>query len=155
MTQGEARQLVTARLAALTPAVGYAQNSTAWVESVVPLVPEFEPEPKSHLSFFVDDRDMSLKPTREGVNGQLLALSLYRLRFLFRLRPNSRITDWDAASDAARAVWRHLLTESGSWNGDLNLSPAEAGFVTRSIVGDAAFCVVTVALVAEYFTEAV
>ena len=155
MTPAEARQLVTTRITTLSPGAGYAQGATAWVESVVPLVPEFDPEPKAHLSFFVDDRDLSLMPSRQGTNGELLVIATHRVRFLFRLRPNSRVADWDSASDAARALWRHLLTEAAAWTGALNLSPVEGGFVTRAIVGDAAFCVVTVVFVAQYFSEAV
>ena len=155
MTPAEVRQLVTARIVALTPDAGYSQGQAAWVQSVIPLVPEFEPEPMALLSFFVDDLDMSLLPSREVANGELLVSGTLRVRFLIRLRPNSRIADWDGASTAARAIWRHLLTESGSWNGELNVLPVEAGFCTRTVVGDQAFCVVTHSFIGEYFTEAV
>lgn len=155
MTPAAARALVTARIAALTPDVGYAQGTAAWVEALVPLIPEFEPEPKAHLSFFVDDRQQSLKRTRANSGEQLLVNTPARIRFLFRLRPNSRKDDWDAASDAARAVWRQLLSESGSWNGDLNVFPPDGVFCERSVIGDAAFCLVTLTLQLEHFTEAV
>jgi hypothetical protein len=144
MTPASARQAITERIAALVVS-GY--EGDAWTEARVPLVPEYDPEPKAQLSFFVDNRQITILPTRANALEPLLVGSVWTVRFLYRLRANARISDWDG-SDAARvALWKHLL----SWESELRLSPAP-DFSTSRILGD--WVVVETRFLVKFYSDA-
>ena len=132
MSPAEARQAITARIAALVPDASYQQGAEAWTEAKVPLVPEFTPEPAAQLSFYVDNRVLTLIPSRASAVESLYTSSVWVVRFLYRLRASSRVADWDLCSAAEAALWRHLL----AWELDqLRLVPS-SDFVQRRILGD-------------------
>lgn len=101
----------------------------AWHESTVPLVPEWEPENRSHLAFWVDDRQHDDQfPSHSGPNQSVEARSPVVIRFLFEQRPGSRTEDWDGAVVAARHLLSDLL---GDDTDDYTCTSAGAGLIRR------------------------
>ena len=132
MTPADARQAITARIEALVPTSGYLQGSESWMEASVPLVPEFTPEPAAQLSFFVDNRSLTLTSTRQSATEELLFGGIWVVRFLYRLRSSDRVGDWDRCTAAEVALWQQLL----GWNvANLRLVAAP-DFLSRRILGD-------------------
>lgn len=149
MTPAEARQAITTRIAELVPDAAYLQTAgEAWTESRVPLVPEYDPEPKAQLSFFVDNRQITILPTRANALEQILIGSVWTIRFLYRMRAQDRVGDWDR-SDAARvALWKHLL----SWVSEIRLSPSPDFSSTRPLQD---WVVVELRFLTEFYCDAV
>lgn len=153
MTPAEARQTITARIAALTVDPGYQQSNTdAWTESKVPLVPELTPEPAAHLSFFVDNRRISLLQTRQNASQDLLINAPVTIRFLYRMRASNRVGDWDGADAARVALWKWLLNGWEETYG-LNINPSEPDLSTFQVIGD--WIAVSLTIVCTYYSEAV
>lgn len=153
MTPGETRQAITARIAALPVDPSYQQSATdAWRESAVPLVPERDPEPAAQLTFFVDNRRISLLQTRQNASQDLLINAPVVIRFLYRMRPSDRVGDWDRADAARVALWKWLLN---GWEEDLelNINPSEPDMSTFQVIGD--WIAVSLTIVCSYYTEAV
>lgn len=153
MTPAAARQTITSRIAALTVDSSYRQSdSDAWTESKVPLVPELTPEPAAHLSFFVDNRRISLLQTRENAAQDLLVNQPVTIRFLYRMRSSNRVGDWDSADAARVALWKWLLDGWEETYG-LNINPSEPDFSTFQVIGD--WIAVSLVFVCTYYSEAV
>lgn len=153
MTPAEARQTITARIVALTVDPGYQQSNTdAWTESKVPLVPELTPEPAAHLSFFVDNRRISLLQTRQNASQDLLINAPVTIRFLYRMRASNRVGDWDGADAARVALWKWLLNGWEETYG-LNINPSEPDLSTFQVIGD--WIAVSLTIVCTYYSEAV
>jgi hypothetical protein len=153
MTPAEARQTITARIAALAVDPAYQQSSTdAWTESKVPLVPELTPEPAAHLSFFVDNRRISLLQTRQNASQDLLINAPITIRFLYRMRASNRVGDWDGADVARVALWKWLLNGWEEAYG-LNINPSEPDLSTFQVIGD--WIAVSLTIVCTYYSEAV
>jgi hypothetical protein len=153
VTPAEARQTITARIVALTVDPGYQQSNTdAWTESKVPLVPELTPEPAAHLSFFVDNRRISLLQTRQNASQDLLINAPVTIRFLYRMRASNRVGDWDGADAARVALWKWLLNGWEETYG-LNINPSEPDLSTFQVIGD--WIAVSLTIVCTYYSEAV
>lgn len=153
MTPAEARQAITAHISVLAVDAAYQQSGTdAWKEALVPLVPERDPEPLAHLSFFVDNRRIALLQTRENAAQDMLINSTITIRFLYRMRAANRVGDWDGADAARVALWKWLLN---GWEEEfgLNINPAEPELSTFQVLGD--WIAVSLAITCTYYTEAV
>jgi hypothetical protein len=144
----EVRQAITARILALTPtngygagASGYAQTANdAWREAADPLFPEWEPQTRQHLSFFVDDRDLEDTIGARGHDDHPVMGAPLVVRFLASWRPMSRKVDWDAAGKAGAHLYRHLLADG--WTQDFEVQrttrpitriPAEDGVIVVEV----------------------
>jgi len=116
MTHAEARGLITARIAAITPAASYASSSFAlesitWAESPTPLIPEVDVEPDTlaPLAFWVDNRTVTTRPTRSGHDPMFVNTAI-TVRFLYPFRENGPpADDWDRAAYALEALVDQLL----------------------------------------------
>jgi hypothetical protein len=151
MTPYEVRQAITTRIAALPVAAGYQQSATdAWTEAKVPLIPELTPEPAAHLSFFVDNRNLSLTRSRANSSELLYVQSTWTIRFLSRMRAADRVGDWDKANAATVALWKWLL--ASGWTTEIGITPAD-NFSTIQVVGD--FLAVSLNFELTFATEAV
>ena len=135
MSPAQARQAITARIADLAPDATYQQGSEIWTEAKVPLIPELTPEPLAQLAFFVDNRNLSLTPTRQNAAEDLYFSPIWTIRFLYRLRASDRVNDWDRASAACVALYQWLL----AWNTDLSLLPND-DFANFRVLGDWVVC---------------
>lgn len=144
----DVRALVNARVAALTPSSSYYHQATdQWAESSIPLIPELDPGPIEHLRFFVDDRTVNQRESRNSSGDNTFVDTTLAVRFCYRMRPHDRVTDWDGASKAAMALRRQLLADD--WSGDVTIRP-DPQVLTRQVYGDV--IVVTVYVGALYFT---
>lgn len=151
MTPYAARQAITARIAALVVDASYQQSTTdAWTEGKVPLIPELTPEPAAHLSFFVDDRNLSLSRSRANSAELLYVRSTWTVRFLSRMRAADRVGDWDKANAAAVALWKWLL--ASGWTTEIGITPSD-NFSTIQVLGD--FLAVSLSFEFTFATEAV
>ena len=101
-------------LAAQLDATPYQQDDEAWHVALRPLRTgiDLEPEPLAHLALTVvigasssDDLYRS-RPGHDMRNVSRLEVS-----FNYRLRPDSQLTDWDLASDAAEDVAKLVFDE--------------------------------------------
>lgn len=134
-------EALTARIAALTPTDGYSSSTAngyahdandAWTASDQALVPEYAPNPATHLAFFVDDRNL------ESIDGytqdhELLVAAPVVVRYLFQVRPYDQVRDWRASSRAATALLAWLTAEG--WSGEFNVLPASGPLLNRTPVG--------------------
>jgi hypothetical protein len=124
----EVRQILTNRIADLAVVSSYRQgDGDRWQEATEPLVPEWEPATRAHLSFFVDDRDLlDTQRTRSTIDDQPLVQAPMVIRFLYRVRPlrptalddRPKVADWDRAALAGRHLLRELLSTSADAGGD-------------------------------------
>lgn len=134
-------EALTARIAALTPTDGYSSSTAngyahdvndVWTASDQALVPEYAPNPATHLAFFVDDRNL------ESIDGytqdhELLVAAPVVVRFLFQIRPYDQVRDWRASSRAATALLAWLMADG--WSGEFNVLPASGPLLNRTPVG--------------------
>lgn len=134
-------EALTARIAALTPTDGYSSSTAngyahdandAWTASDQALVPEYAPNPATHLAFFVDDRNL------ESIDGytqdhELLVAAPVVVRYLFQVRPYDQVRDWRASSRAATALLAWLTADG--WSGEFNVLPASGPLLNRTPVG--------------------
>lgn len=151
MTPYAVRQAITTRIAALAVDASYQQSATdAWTQGKVPLIPELTPEPAAHLSFFVDNRNLSLSGSRANTAEQLYVRSTWTIRFLSRMRPADRVGDWDKANAAAVALWKWLLAEG--WTTEIGITPSD-NFSTVQVLGD--FLAVSLNFDFTFATEAI
>lgn len=134
-------EALTARITALTPTDGYSSSTAngyahdandAWTASDQALVPEYAPNPATHLAFFVDDRNL------ESIDGytqdhELLVAAPVVVRYLFQVRPYDQVRDWRASSRAATALLAWLTAEG--WSGEFNVLPASGPLLNRTPVG--------------------
>ena len=137
----ELRQRVSAHVAALEPLAAYCRvdprtglHNDAWRPAVEPLVVEWEPKNRAHLSFFVDDRDLVNPGARRDGGGYFdgqFEASL-TVRFLTQLRPANRTADWDASGHAGAHLLQHLL----GWDDPLVLLAPQRAVFSRSPIGD-------------------
>lgn len=134
MTPWEVRQQITTRIAALVVDPSYQQNAAdAWRESKNPLIPEFMPEPAAHLAFFVDNRDGQIAPTRQNAGEAIRFEAPIIVRYLSRLRPDARVSDWDMAQKALVHLIQHLL---GWQPADIDLSLSPSTYASRVVGAD-------------------
>lgn len=134
-------EALTARIAALTPTDGYSSSTAngyahdpndAWTASDQALVPEYAPNPATHLAFFVDDRNL------ESIDGytqdhELIVAAPVVVRYLFQVRPYDQVRDWRASSRAATALLAWLTADG--WSGEFNVLPASGPLLNRTPVG--------------------
>ena len=151
MTPSEVRQAITTRIAALPVDSSYGSTATdAWREAKVPLVPEYDPEPAAHLSFFVDNRNLNLNRSRANASEQLYPRTIWTIRFLSRMRATARVDDWDKADVARVDLWKWLL--ASGWTTEFGITPADT-FSTFQIIGD--WVAVNLSFEITFSTEAV
>jgi len=151
-TPSQVRGYITAQIAAIVVDSSYQQSATdAWRESKVPLMPEFTPEPAEQLSFFVDNRRLTLADTRANSAEELLVNGPMLIRFLYRLRAASRVADWDKADAARVALWKSLLSGWESAYG-MNITPADQ-FSDIQVLGD--WLAVSIGINVQFYTPAV
>jgi len=145
----EVRQQITTRIAALTVAAAYQQNAAdAWRETKNPLIPEFMPEPAAHLAFFVDNRDGQIAMTRQNTLEAVRFEAPVTVRFLSRLRPDARVSDWDMAQKALVALLQWLLV----WQpDDFDLSISPGAYASRVVGAD--YVAVELRITAIYLTS--
>lgn len=104
----EVAAAIVDRIEALTPS-GYTQDADdAWRQSETPLIPELMPEQIAHLAFWVDDRDGTAIASRQNSDEAIEMRPRLVVRFLARLRPNSRNGDWILGQKALLALLRWL-----------------------------------------------
>lgn len=146
----DVRAAIVARIEALTPS-GYSQdNDDAWRESETPLIPEFMPEHLAHLAFWLDDRDGTTVPSRENSAEAIELRPRLTVRFLARLRPNSRNDDWVLAQRAQMALIRQL----NNWQpAEFDILLDDAIYTSRVVGNDYLAC--ELRLRAVYQTSAV
>lgn len=134
ITPWEVRQQITARIVALVVDASYQQNAAdAWRESKNPLIPEFMPEPAAHLAFFVDNRDGQIALTRQNAGEAIRFETPVIVRYLSRLRPDARVSDWDMAQKALVYLIQHLL---GWQPAEIDLSLSPGAYASRVVGAD-------------------
>jgi hypothetical protein len=140
MEPWEVSAAITARIEALVPDASYRQDADdAWRQCEQPLIPELAPEHLAHLSFWVDDRDGSTIPSRQNADEMIEMRPRVVVRFLARLRPNSRNDDWTRGQRALVYLLRHLNT--AAWQtGDLTILLDEPIYSMRVVGNDYIAC---------------
>lgn len=133
---------ITARITALTPTDGYSSSTAsgyahdandAWTASDQALVPEYAPNPATHLSFFVDDRNLE-SLDGETEDHEVLVAAPVIIRYLYQIRPYDQVRDWRGSSRAAQALLAWLMVDG--WSGEFNVLPASGPLLNRTPVGD-------------------
>ena len=142
----EVRQQITERITALSPDASYQQLATdAWIETKAPLIPEIMPDPLSNLAFFCDDRALRLLTGRQSAADGLRVEATVIVRFLYRLRTQTRVDDWDRAAKAAHA----LVVQLDGWQpADFDLY-LENSAIDRQVLTD--FVAVSLRFTVQYF----
>ncbi len=155
-TPGAVRRALTTRLAALTPEAGYrqfAEDDAAWrgVWRVSTDALENAPSVRAHLSFFFDDSETeSMGQSRINVAEGYLVSCPVTLRFLYRIRPENEVEDWDAAADAALHAMRDLVNWALT-DADVNLAPMDGLAILRTQIENSPWLLVEVAFTADYY----
>lgn len=126
------RQAIAARIESMPVADAYQhQAGDAWRESEIPLVPEWAPAGRAHLSFGVDDRSTDdLNETFSSLAEAPLIEAPVVVRVNFEVRPDQMRQDWDAAAVAGRHLVRWLLEEG--WFDPLSLHSGGTGLIRRT-----------------------
>ena len=149
----EVRALITTRIVAITPLAGYLhpKGVQAWHESAEPLVPEWEPNTRAHLAFFVDDRFVDdSQQTRDRGSGFIFAEAPITVRFLFESRPMAaKITDWDGAHQACVHILRSLISDPILAAADIEITPQQ-NLYSREPAGEQGWLICEVFLMARY-----
>ena len=141
---------IVARIEALIPS-GYTQDADdAWRQTETPLIPEFMPEHLAHLAFWLDDRDGGTIHSRQNADDAIEMRPRLVVRFLARLRPNSRNADWGLGQTAMMA----LLRELNNWQpAEFDILLDDAIYTSRVVGNDYLAC--ELRLRAVYQTSAV
>ena len=91
------------------------------------------PEPAAHLAFFVDNRDGQIAPTRQNAGEAIRFETPIIVRYLSRLRPDARVSDWDMAQKGLVYLIQHLL---GWQPADIDLSLSPSTYASRVVGAD-------------------
>lgn len=139
---------VRQRVAAVVEALA---SPVAWRESrwSYDLLPVAEPQPAAHLTFAVAIPQTAYDSPLESVRhkrpeGSAAVTSEVAIRWLYRLRADAQVADYDAALTAEQTL---LTALSGAALTDLHFSIAD---VRRSTVGDGAWMLGEVRCIARH-----
>ena len=126
-TPATVRAAITSRIAGLSVPSSLQQADTdALREADEPFMPGWEPSPRAHLAFFVDDRALDSIDGSPHYDGEIEVDAPIVIRVLHAARPfaTDARTDWD--NSGALGIWLLGRLLDSSWTSD-----AESEFTLR------------------------